>query len=142
MPFKLSDVNFLAVLVAAVVGFLIGGVWYTALFGKLWIKLHNFSEERMAAMKARRPPPVFFGIMIVCYLVLSFAMAVLLTGYPERNALTGVVFGALLWLGPAAAISMTGHISSDKANGLYLIDVGCELVYLVVMGLILGAWHA
>ena len=30
MPFKLSEVNFLAVLVAAIVGFLIGGVWYTA----------------------------------------------------------------------------------------------------------------
>jgi hypothetical protein len=30
MPFKLSEVNLLAVPVAAIVGFLIGGVWYTA----------------------------------------------------------------------------------------------------------------
>jgi hypothetical protein len=141
MPFKLSEVNFLAVLVSALVGFLIGGVWYTALFGKLWIKLHNFSEERMAAMKARRPPPLFFGTMIVCYFVLAFALAILLTGFPAPNTLTGAAVGAIFWLG-AAAIGMTGHISSDKDNGLYLIDVGCELVYLVPMGVILGAWHA
>lgn len=47
-----------------------------------------------------------------------------------------------LWLGPAAAISLTGHISTDRADGIYLIDVGCELIYLVLMSLILGAWHA
>src|SRR5262245_54944855 len=142
MPFNLSEINFLAVFVATLVAFLVGGVWYTALFGKLWIKLHDYSEERMAAMKARRPPPVFFGTMIVSYLVLALATAVLLTGFPTRNALTGAMVGAILWLGPAAAIGMTGHIASDKANGLYLIDVGCELGYLVLMGLILGAWHA
>ena len=142
MPFKLSEVNFVAVFVAGLVAFVVGSVWYTALFGKLWVKLQAYSEERMAAMKARRPMPVFLGMMFVAYLVLAFAIAFLLTGIPERNAMTGAVVGAILWLGPAAAISFTGHISTDKADGIYLIDVGCELVYLVLMGLILGAWHA
>ena len=141
MPFKLSEVNFLAVVVAGIVAFLVGGVWYTALFGKLWAKLHDYSEERMRAMKVRRPPPLFFGTMIVSYLVLAFAIALLLTGLTERTAVSGAAVGALLWLGPAAAIGMTGHIASDKANGLFLIDVGCELFYLILMGLILGAWH-
>ena len=142
MPFKLSEVNFVAVFVAGLVAFVVGSVWYTALFGKLWVKLQAFSEERMAAMKARRPMPVFLGMMFVAYLVLAFAIAFLLTGIPDRNAMAGAVVGAILWLGPAAAISFTGHISSDKADGIYLIDVGCELVFLVLMGLILGAWHA
>ena len=142
MPFKLSEVNFVAVFVAALVAFVVGAVWYTAIFGKLWVKLQGYSEERMAAMQARRPMPVFLGIMFVAYLVLAFAIAFLLTGILERNAMTGAVVGAVLWLGPAAAIGLTGHIATDKADGLYLIDVGCELVYLVLMGVILGAWHA
>jgi hypothetical protein len=142
MPFRLSEVNFAAVLVAGLVAFVVGAVWYTALFGKFWMRLQAYSDERMAAMKARRPMPMFLGIMFVAYLVLAFAIALLLTGIPERNAMTGAVVGAILWLGPAAAIGLTGHIATDRADGLYLIDVGCQLVYLVLMGLILGAWHA
>jgi uncharacterized membrane protein len=142
MPFTLSEVNFAAVFAAGLVAFVVGAVWYTAIFGKLWVKLQAYGEERMAAMKARRPMPVFLGIMFVAYLVLAFAIAFLLTGIPERNALTGALVGAILWLGPAAAIGLTGHIATDRADGTYLIDVGCELVYLVLMGLILGAWHA
>ena len=142
MPFRLSEVNFAAVLVAGLVAFVVGAVWYTALFGKLWVRLQAYSDERMAAMKARRPMPLFLGIMFVAYLVLAFAIAFLLTGIPERNAMTGALVGAILWLGPAAAIGLTGHIATDKADALYVIDVGCELVYLVLMGLILGAWHA
>ncbi len=42
----------------------------------------------MAAMQARRPMPVFLGIMFVAYLVLAFAIAFLLTGIPT-NAVTG-----------------------------------------------------
>ncbi len=38
MPFKLPDINILAVIVAALVAFFVGGVWYTALFGKQWVK--------------------------------------------------------------------------------------------------------
>jgi hypothetical protein len=36
---------------------------------------------------------------------------------------------------------MTAHIASDKVIGLYYIDVGCELIYLVLMGALLGAWR-
>ena len=142
MPFKLSEVNSVAVFVAGLVASVVGAVWYTAVFGKLWVRLQGYSEERMAAMQARRPMPVFLGIMFVAYLVLAFAIAFLLTGIPGPNALTGAVLGVILWVGPAAAIGLTGHIATDKADGIYVIDIGCELVYLVLMGLILGAWHA
>ena len=141
MPFKLAEVNYLAVLVAGFVAFLVGGAWYTALFGKLWVKLHGYSEEKVKQMRANMKPARFFGGMVVSYLVLAVVMAILLTGFSQPTALTGVALGALLWLGPASTIGMTAHLASDKPIGIYLIDVGCQLVYLLLMGVLLGAWR-
>jgi Protein of unknown function (DUF1761) len=142
MPFKFAEINWLAVVVAALVAFLVGGVWYQALFGKLWLKLHGYTAEQELAMKALRPPPLFFGGMIVSYLVLALVLALLISAMPEKTALGGAALGVLVWLGPAAAIGMTGWLASNKELGIYLIDIGCELVYLVLMGLILGGWRS
>ena len=79
--------------------------------------------------------------MIVSYLVLALVLALLINAMPEKTALGGAALGVLVWLGPAAAIGMTVWLASDKALGIYLIDIGCELVYLVLMGLILGGWR-
>ena len=36
---------------------------------------------------------------------------------------------------------MTRHISVDEPLGLYLIDQSYQLLFLVIMGAILGAWR-
>ncbi len=134
-------INPWAVLVAGLATFFLGGVWYTALFGKAWVKLHGYSEEKVKEMQARRPPPVFFGGMVVCYLVIASVMAVLVVGLDLRGLYPGMVLGALVWLGPAAGIAMTAHLASDKPFGVYLIDVSFQFIFLVMMGGILGAWR-
>ena len=140
MPFDLSGVNYWAAIVAGLAAFFVGGAWYQGIFGKLWVKLHGFSPERVKEMQAKMSPPKFFGGMIVSYVMLGFALALLMSGLKEQSALTGACTGFLVWVA-SAAIAMTGHIASDKVIGLYFIDVGCELAYLVLMGALLGAWR-
>jgi len=140
MPFDFAKLNVWAVLVAALIAFVVGAVWYTALFGKLWIALHGFSAQKVKEMQAAMSPPRFFGGMLASYLALALALGLMLTALPEPTALTGAALSLLVWLG-CAAIVMTGHIASDKRLGIYLIDVGCQLVYLVLMGVLLGAWR-
>jgi len=139
--FHPGEINYWAVLVAALATFLLGGLWYTALFGKTWVKLHGYSDEQVKKMQARRPPQVFFPSLIACYLVLAFVIALLLTGYTKPTALDGALFGGLVWLGPVACIGMTNHISVDEPFGIYLINKSYELIYLVLMGAVLGAWR-
>jgi uncharacterized protein DUF1761 len=136
----LGSINYLAVLVAGAATFLLGGLWYTVLFGKLWQRLHGYSEEKLKELQAKMSPPLFFGGMIVCYLVLAFVVAVLITTFKVDSIYDGAVLGALLWL-VAAAIGMTGHLASGKRFGIFLIDTSFQLIYLVMMGALLGAWR-
>ena len=136
-----GEINWWAVLVAAFAVFMLGGLWYTALFGKLWVRLNGYSEEKVKEMQAKRPPPVFFGIMMGSYLLLAVVVALLMTDFHTNSAGQGAMLGFLLWLGPAVAIGLTGFIASDKPFGVFLIDGSYQLIFLVMMGAILGGWR-
>src|SRR5437773_396034 len=110
MSIDLGSVNWLAVLVAALVPFFLGALWYQALFGKLWRRLHGCSEEKMKEMQAKRPPALFFGGMIAADLLISLVVALLVTGFGLPGAGSGATLGFLLWLGPALGIGFTSWL--------------------------------
>ena len=41
----MMQVNFLAIIVCAVVSMIVGTIWYGPLFGKKWMKHFNFTKE-------------------------------------------------------------------------------------------------
>ena len=136
----LTEINFLAVIAAALAAFFIGGAWYTALFGKAWIKSRRYTDAQVQEMKKRRPPGAFFSMMIICYMVISLVMASMMSIFGIHGAGNGALFGFMIWI-IAAAIAMTAHISSNFHVIGYFIDVAYQLIYLVLIGLILGAWR-
>ncbi len=136
----LEHLNYLAIGAAGLAAFGIGAVWYTGLFGKAWARQHGYSPEQLKQMQAKRPMPIFFGVLIVSYLAAAFAMAILLGDHATVNGHMGVHVGLLAWV-IVAAFRMTAHISSPKPIGAFLIDSGFDLVALPVMGLILASWR-
>src|SRR5262245_52616949 len=103
MKINLGLVNWPAVAVAGVAAFLIGGMWYSALFGKLWIRLQGWSDEKVAEMKAKMSPAAFLGGQLASCLVLAFTVALLVVALNLRSVTEGACLGSILWLGPAAA---------------------------------------
>ena len=141
MKIDLSAINWAAVAVAGVAAFLLGGAWYSAIFGKLWIRLHGYTDEKLAELKAKMSPPKFFGGMIVSYLVLAVSVSFIVVALNLRGAAAGACLGSILWMGPAAAIAFTSHLASDRHNGIYLIDAAFQFVALVTQGIIIAAWR-
>ena len=140
MKLELEGVNWLAVLAAGAATFFLGAIWYQALFGRLWKELHGYSSEQLKALQAKRPPALFFGGMIAAYLLLAGVMAVFAVALGLHGWRDGAVFGGLLWLGPALVIGFTAWLASDKHIGILAIDAAYQLVFLVMMGVILGGW--
>jgi len=141
MTIDFAQLNVWAILVAALATFFLGGLWYTALFGKAWQKMHGYSDEKLKEMQTRRPPTVFFAGLLVCYLVVAAVLATLVAALDLRTAAAGATLGLLTWVGLAAAIQMTGHLSQDKPWGAYLIDLSYQLIYLIGMGALLAVWR-
>ncbi len=141
MKIDLSAVNWAAVAVAGVAAFLIGGTWYSALFGKLWIRMQGWSDEKVAEMKAKMSPARFLAGQLACSLVLAFTVALLVVTLNLRSVMEGACLGSILWLGPAAGIGLMNHLASGRRAGVYFIDTGYQFVCLVAQGVILATWR-
>jgi uncharacterized protein DUF1761 len=140
MPFKFDEINYAAVAVAGLGAFFLGALWYTALFGATWRRLAGFTDEKIKELQGQRGPAVFFGGMIVAYLVVAFVLAALTASLDIQTPIAGAALGLLVWLA-VAAVGMTGHLAHDKPFGLYVIDTSFQLAFFVMMGAVLGAWR-
>lgn len=137
---KIADINWLAVLVAAVISFFLGAIWYMPLFGKLWVSLHGYSEVQLEEMKAKMKPPVFFGGIIASYFVAAIAMALLIVTFDLKQVRQGIELAVAVWLVVAAA-AMTAHLASQKRLGIFLIDAAFYLVFILVTSIVLTLWR-
>lgn len=134
-----GSINFLAVGVSAVAVFMLGGVWYTALFGKKWADLHGIGAEAQAAA-AKRMPGVF-ALLFAAYVVMAMGVAVIAPMTGATTALQGAGLGALLWIGVGAPVAFTNMLPTGKPLGIFLIDTGYQLLSLVMTGAVVAAWR-
>ena len=146
----LPPVNYLAVLVAAIVIFILGGLWYSpALFMKKWVALQDRTEEQMRAQAASANMPLMYASAFVTSLIISWVMALLLghmaavvdPSVMNINAAHGAIFGFTCWLGFAAPTSYATALFSGKPKPLWLIDSAYNLVSFVLAGAILAVWR-
>jgi uncharacterized protein DUF1761 len=138
-------VNWLAVLVAGIVIFMLGGLWYSPiLFSKRWIALQNKTEEQMRAEAAAANMPLMYASAFATGLITAWAMALVfahIANDMQMNAAHGALLGAILWLGFAATTSYATALFSGKSRQLWFIDSAYNLVSFVLAGIILAVWR-
>lgn len=141
-----TQVNYLAVIVAAIVIFLLGGLWYSpVLFAKRWIALQGRTEEQMRADAARSNMPVMYLMAFITALIIAWAMAVLANAFPPQAAggdgvMRGVKLGLFCWFGFVLPTTFATSLFSMKPRQLWLIDAGYNLVSFVIAGAIILGW--
>jgi hypothetical protein len=131
----LDQINLLAVLVAAVSTFLLGGLWYSkALFGALWQRETGLTDAQVAAHAGRT-----FGVSFVLSVVAALTFALFLG--KEATAGFGTAAGAtagLCWVASSFGIN---YLFETKGLTLFLVNGGYHTVQFTLIGLILGLWH-
>lgn len=139
MAFELFGISVLPILGAAVAAMIIGALWYSPVgFGNAWIKLSGVSKATLAKAKKRGMGKIY-AAAFASNLVMASVLAFFLTG-PQASAISGAVTAAVIWLGFIATMSLGMVLWEGKPFKLYLLNNGHELLTLVVMGAILGAW--
>jgi hypothetical protein len=140
MTIEFAEINWLAVVVAAFATFMLGGAWYTALFGKAWQKAHGLTDEQLKQQQTVRPMHVFLAMQFVCYIAIAFGMALLVNGAGITTAGGGATLGFCVWL-IVAAVVLTNHLPTPVTWTGYFINVSYSLIYCVGSGALLGAWQ-
>lgn len=133
----MPDVNWLAVIAAALSMFVIGGAWYSpVLFDKAWRRAANLSDADVA----RGNPAVIFGAAFVLCLIMAANLAFFIAG-PDTTL--GFAVGAAVAAGLGWAALSVGVIALFERRPLayVLINGGYLTVGFAMMGLILGLWR-
>ena len=65
-----TEIHWLAVLVAGVSGFAVGGIWYGPLFLKPWLRAEGKTKEEMGGGH----PAMVFGLAFLCNLFSAFIL--------------------------------------------------------------------
>lgn len=135
MENAMGSINHLAVIAAAVSAFLLGGLWYSVLFGKAWMSATGMTEERAAQANQAK----LFGIAFIWSLLGAYVFAMFLGPEPAFAFATGVGFLAgLFWVAGSFAIS---YQFEQRPARLLLINGGYHTLQYTLYGAILGLWH-
>ncbi|MBA3645567.1 MAG: DUF1761 domain-containing protein [Gemmatimonadaceae bacterium] len=137
----MPQVNYLAVLAAGLVIFMLGGLWYSpVLFSKKWVALQGKTMDQMKADAAGSNMPLMYLGAFLSGLLTAYVLAAFMSHMGRQSALIGAHVGALAWLGFAAPTSYATALFSMKPKQLWLIDSLYNLVAFVLAGAIIGAW--
>ena len=79
--------NYAAVIVAAIAYWILGAIWYAALFGKQWVALEGITEAQMKGAN----PVLPYVITLLLNLLIAYSLAQVCIG---RSALVDWIRGA------------------------------------------------
>ncbi len=134
-----SNINWLAVLVAAIAYFALGALWYSPLFGKKWIEYQKIDMNAPDIKKG-------VGAMMLGSFILMLLSTIGLAFLVERIPLNGGIFSGLKLglvtglLFSASAISIT-YLYIKKPIGLHFIDGLYHVVGQIIAAIILCVWR-
>jgi len=133
------NINYLAVVIAAVGAWLAGAVYYGVL-GKAWLAALGKTKEEL--MPSGRPNLGPFVLSFVADLVIAFVLAAVVGAMSagKPGILAGIATGAMLWLGFVVTTLAVNNAYSGRKTTLTVIDAAHWLLALVVAGAIVGVF--
>lgn len=131
------SVNWLHVLVAALAYFAIGSVWYSGMFGKKWVALHQLDLNSPDAKKgiASIMTSSFVMMFITCV-----GLELLLRWMGVQQAVSGLQVGLLTGICFSAMAISISYVYVRKPLGLHFIDGLYHIVGQVAAAIILSVW--
>ena len=127
-----QNLNWLAVFVAALSTFLIGGIWY-AVFEKSWMASNRFSSEDLKSRKM----PLVFGLSFLLAFIMSLNLAMFIG---KEGMVFGTIAGFMAGFGWVALAIGIISLFENRPLKYVLINGGYMVVAFTLMGAILGAW--
>ena len=129
-----SEINYIGVVVGAILNMFLGFLWYGPLFAKPWMKLTGLTAEKIEAASSNMG--VMYSFAFVLALLSAFVMQLVVRTFGIITLQEAVTLALLLWGGfSGSAIFMNG-LFAQKPLKLLLIDSGYFLIQMVMLAIL------
>ena len=134
-------IKYPAVIVATLVHFILGGLWYSPLlFANKFLQLVNWTPEQVRQMESQS-----HAKELVIAFVMSFLLVYILAHFVQytkaTNAIGGIQTAFWLWLGFIVTTQVPLVLFERRSFGLFLINIGYQFVGCALAGAILAVWR-
>jgi hypothetical protein len=135
-----TGVNYLAIVIAAVLGFIASAAWYMSL-SRSYAAALGTTVERMA--EDRKKPGAFvpYVYALIGNIIIGWVLAGLLAhlGVGQVTLLNGVISAGFVWFGFVLTTMIVNFNFSGRDKRLLAIDAGNWLIVFLVIGAVIGA---
>lgn len=132
------QINYLAVLLAAVSSMVIGAGWYAGpVFGDAWMKMIRLDKEKVQQGATAALVGAFL-LSVVTAVTLYYVALLLQHFYLDTFFSAALKAALLLWLGIMVPTVVMHGLFERRRKKLMALTVAYEFVAIMVMGLIIG----
>lgn len=132
-----ADVNWLAVLVAALAYFVLGAVWYTdALMGRQYRAALGLDPNQ-----AGKPEPMPLLVNLVGWLVSALALALVMAASGASGVGDGILFGLVVGVGMVVTQMLVTSTYAGRGLALFKVNAPYVVLGYTVMGIVLATWR-
>jgi len=135
----LGEMNWLAVVVATVAYFALGGLWFSQLlFGKAWQRAMGWEDTDEESFG----PEFYIGPFLTC-LLSTIAVGMLAVATGSDTLAEGLMLGLVVGIGISGAVLfVTGYFDPKKPEPMVwaAVTAGYHLLGLLIAAAILSSW--
>ena len=136
-----AGINYLAILIAAVAGWLAGAAYYGVLGERGLVAQGKTMEEFKAQQASLKGTPAAwlpFALAFVADLVMAWVLAGMVGHMGAVTIRSAVISALFAWAGFVLTTVVVNYSFGGRSYGLAAIDAGHWLVVLVLMGVVIG----
>jgi hypothetical protein len=130
--------NWVAVLVAAIVSFLFEALWFSV-FMKEWLAGIGRTKEWLES-SAGYNPALQYGTAILCSIIIAAVLSICIQASGRQTAGRGILCAAVIWFGFIATSWAKEYIFEVRTIQIFAVNTGYALIDLMIIGAIVGAW--
>lgn len=137
-----SGLNFIGVLIAFIVSFASGGIWFgPKTFYPIWMKERGIASGQLT--ENQNKPVLLFGGTIVGVLIQTLSLALIINSLqshiPTFSVFNGATVGFVLGVGIAMFASLSHRLFGGDNFKVWLIETANDAINLTIAGAIIAA---
>jgi hypothetical protein len=133
------NVNYAAVLTAALICFVLGIFWYSRLmFGRQWQEAMRIPQ---AEKRSKGRALGSYILTFISWLLATYVLANITKFAGVQDPGNGLIIGFLCWLGFTGAMTLMHNLNENRGAPLWLVNSGYTLLSFLISGIIFGIWN-